>query len=515
VPRRLRAILASVVLAVTALTPAMAPAVALTSAGAAVAVTTTGSLSVAPTSYVAGQAVRLRGRLGTTVRTVHLQSNMNRAGDTWVDVPGSTDSTDKGGYFDFWFRAPAMFKISYRVIAGTLATNSYLFQAHPQELTLAPVGKDSKYPFYPVRAGASIPVVVDTTPEIKTSFGSPPPIPGRTVLLQERTSESQWRTLSTTTTDTDGNASFTVTAPASGAGVLRAREERVSTGVNRIGWFASFPAYFVVSGARVSEPASTVYHTTWPTESGLRPTAAQRFGWGPVNYDYAWEGGADLDSPPSKGDVVAGRWGAFSNGTGRVAPFNGGLVLQTKFKKVGPGDRGTTAATLNGAARAHGRWEFRLQGRLWETGARPYRFRLELVPAGAAVTGCSAESVVLAEFTMGAPGMGFGVRSRNADAIWGRTLSAVRLAEQPFNVAVEVGNEHITWFRDGNPIGTVTDARAQLGVQLVPRLGLVGASAVEMNGAQVNSDWQRSWSLSGGQQVKNAAALTRAPYSTC
>jgi hypothetical protein len=306
-----------------------------------------------------------------------------------------------------------------------------------------------------------------------------------------------------------------VTAPDSGARVLRAREERVTTGVNRIGWFASFPAYFVVSGARVNEPATTVYNTTWPTESGLRPTAAQRFGWGRVSYDYAWEGGQDLDSPPSKGDVVAGRWHAFSNGTGRVTPFNGGLVLQTKFKKVGPGDRGTTAATLNGAARAHGRWEFRLQGRLWETGARPYRFRLELVPAGATASSCSPESVVLADFTMGAPGMRFGVRSRNADAVWRRTLSDVRLAEQPFNVAVEVGNDHITWFRDSNPIGTVNDARAQLGVQLVPRLSLIGETDVEMNGAQVNSDWQRSWSLSAGQQVKSAAALTRAPYSAC
>jgi hypothetical protein len=515
VPRRLRAILASVVLGLTALTPAMAPAVAVTSAGAAVAVTTTGSLSVTPTSYVAGQAVRLRGRLGTTVRTVHLQLNMNRAGDSWVDVPDSTHSTDNGGNFDFWLRAPAMFKISYRVVAGTLATTSYLFSAHPQELTLAPVGKGSKYPFYPVRAGASVPVVVDTTPEIKTSFGSPPPIPGRTVLLQERMSGSVWRTLATDSTDTDGNAYFTVTAPASGARVLRAREEPVSTGMNGIGWFASFPAYFVVSGAHVNEPASTVYHTTWPTESGLRPTAAQRFGWGRVSYDYAWEGGQDLDSPPSKGDVVAGKWGAFSNGTGRVTPFNGGLVLQSKFKKVGPGDRGSTAATLDGAARAHGRWEFRLQGRLWETGARPYRFRLELVPAGAAVTDCSAESVVLADFSMGAPGMRFGVRSRNADAVWVKTLSDVRLAEQPFNVAVEVGNDHITWFRDGNPVGTVTDARAQLGVQLVPRLSLIGANAAEMNGAQVNSDWQRSWSLSAGQQVKNAAPLSRAPYSTC
>jgi hypothetical protein len=233
-----------------------------------------------------------------------------------------------------------------------------------------------------------------------------------------------------------------------------------------------------------------------------------------VRYDYAWEGGQSLSSPPSKGDVRDGRWRATSDGTGRATPFNGGLVLQSKLRRIGPGDRGTTTATLRGAAQAHGRWEFRLQGRPFETGARPYRFRLELVPARSTVTDCAPESVVVADFTMMAPGMRFGVRSHSADAVWSRTLPDVRLAEQPFNVAVEVGNDHITWFRDGNPIGTVKDAKTQLGVKLVPRLSLLGADT-EMNSAQVNSDWQRSWTLRAGDQVRSGPALTRTGYSGC
>ena len=103
------------------------------------------------------------------------------------------------------------------------------------------------------------------------------------------------------------------------------------------------------------------------------------------------------------------------------------------------GDLGTTTATLKGNSQKRGRWEFRLQGYTYESGDRPYRFLLELVPEGAAVAACSPASVVVADFTMGAAGMGVGVRSKRANSVWSRRLGAVRLGETPFNVAVEVG----------------------------------------------------------------------------
>lgn len=479
----------------------------------AVAATTSGSLSVSPTNYVAGQAVRFQGRLGTTARTIHLQSHMNRAGDSWADVRDSTFRTNSSGRFDFWFRAPAMVNVSYRVAGGTLATPSYRFKAKPQELTITPPGGDPNHPFYRVSAGSKFTVAVDTTPAVAGSWGTPPPVPGRTVLLQERASATQWNTIDTGAADSDGNVSFTVTAPQSGSMVLRARQERWTAGANNIGWFASFPAYFSVSGATGDQPGTRVTSGSL-NESPNRPTASQRFRWGPQHFDYAWEAGQDLDSPPSKGVLRTGRWQGASDGTGRVTPFNGGLVLQSKFKRGGPGDRGSVVATLNNGAMTNGRWEVRLQGRLWETGTRPFRFLLELVPAGTTPIECTASSVVLAEFTMGAPGMKFGLRSRAAGASWTGTLPDLRLAEQPFNVAAEVGNGHITWFHDSRPIGTVKDPATQLGVPLVPRLSLIGDQA-EMNGAQVNSDWQRAWTLKAGTQVKTAAALARTPYTGC
>ncbi len=245
----------------------------------------------------------------------------------------------------------------------------------------------------------------------------------------------------------------------------------------------------------------------------VRPTASGKYGWGKTLFDFNWERGQDLDSPPSNGTREKGRWLETSDGTGRVTPLNGGLVLQSKLVHVGAGDLGTTTATLTGNSQKQGRWEFRLQGQLWESGPAPYRFLLELVPEGAPLATCSAESVVVADFTLGGTGMGVGVRSQKAGAVWSRTIGGVRLAEEPFNVAVEVAKTHTTWFRDGKPVATV--AKASLGKRLVPRLSLIGQQS-EMNGAQVASDWQRAYGIKAGTQVTKGAKLAKGAYSpTC
>jgi hypothetical protein len=106
------------------------------------------SLSVTPQIYVAGQAMRFRGNVGKPGRrTVHLQSHMNRPGDTWLDVPDSTFRTNADGGFDFTFTAPSMFDISYRVAGPGVTTTSRLFNARPQEITLTLQGADVGAPF--------------------------------------------------------------------------------------------------------------------------------------------------------------------------------------------------------------------------------------------------------------------------------------------------------------------------------------------------------------------------------
>ena len=478
------------------------------------------SLTITPTIFVPGQAVRFRGHVGEPGRRpVNLQSHLNRPGDTWRDVPNSRFRTDADGGFDFTFTAPSMFKIKYRVAGTGVATPSRLFNARPQEITLTLQGADADSQFSAVAPLLPFTVVADTTPAVRSALGTPPPFPGRTVLLQERVG-NQWRTIQTGTTDDAGHAYFHVGATLLGQRVLRVRQERWTTGKNSIGWYASFPAYFSVLGVgdelpKWSAPTASRDWTITPLpRSAVRPTASEKYGWGASIFDFAWERGQDFDSPPSKGTHKKGTWLDTSDGSGRAAPFNGGLELQSKLKHDGPGDIGTTTATLQGNSRSTGRWEFRLQGFAYEGGSQPYSFRLDLVPEGTPVTACPPESVVVADAMMGSPGLTIGVRSQNEGSVWKRNLTGVRLGETPFNVAVEVGAQHTTWFVDGKPVGTVKDKGAHLGERLVPRFSLVGGGQ-EMNGAEVASDWQRGWSLAKGKQVTSGPALTRSGYAAC
>lgn len=483
---------------------------------------TTGTLSVTPAVVVGGQAVRMTGTIGAQGRRkVHVQWHMNRPGDVWVDVADTTHKTDRKGRFDFTFPAPSAvgIPIGLRVVAGALKTPDYQLKARQQELTVSLADAEPNKVSYGVVPGLPFEVVVDTVPAVRAALGAPPVLPGRVVTLQQRVDGNRWQTLGTSSTDLAGQATFSVAAPLFGELVLRARQERWTQGRDEIGWFASFPTYFGVGlvpdrsqsrpVARTRPPASPVSGRKDP----LRPTASQTWGWGGSLWDYDWGFGEDFESKPYRGTWLGGRWLDTSDGTGRVVPFNGGLVLQSKLAHTGDGDLGTTTATLQGSAQKRGRWEFRLQGHAWEQGPRPYRFLLELVPEGAPVVTCSPASIVVADVVVGSTGLAVGVRDRAAGTVWTGHDPKAHLAEAPFNMAVEVGKKHITWFRDAKPLFTLTGRRPQLGVPLVPRLSLVGQQE-EMNGAQVDSDWQRAFSLTRGKQVKKGRALDSvAPYS--
>ena len=99
------------------------------------------TLSVTPSVVVGGQAVRFTGYLGRPGKTkIHLQWNMNRPGDIWVDVADTSHKTNRAGRFDFTFPAPSALglPIGLRVVGPQgLKTPAYQLKARPQELTLS------------------------------------------------------------------------------------------------------------------------------------------------------------------------------------------------------------------------------------------------------------------------------------------------------------------------------------------------------------------------------------------
>lgn len=473
------------------------------------------SLSVSPGTYVAGQKMTFAGTLGVRGRkNIHLQYHMNRPGDAWTDVQGSARHTDSAGRFRFTFPAPAMWGISYRVVSGRAVTPKYTFHAKSQEVMLE-AGNNNR-----VTAGTPFTVVVDTTPSQAGRADLPPPaIPGRTVTLQRRVKVDQWQTVAQQVTDTNGFAQFTVTEATPGTVVYRAREENWTKDGNRIGWFPSFPTYVAVDdGGPRPAPAVRAPAVERPAApapravAGRSPNASQNYGWGPSLFDFAWEFGESLTSKPYRGTRLRGAWIDTSSGTGRVNHINGGLGLDSQYgARGGPGDIGTTRATLNGNAQKYGRWEIRMRSLVKEgTAANDFEVKMELIPEKASDYHCGAQNITIAEYKIHDNAIRFGANSLSHRR-WFSTKSRVALADASHNFAVEVAKDHITWFLDGAPIGTVRSRAAVSDVPMTLRLSLEGDGDAEMNRTRSIYDWQRAWPIGPGRHVTNGPGMRTDP----
>jgi hypothetical protein len=501
-----------------------------------------GSLQVTPDSYVGGQAVTFAGNIGASgVRRITLQTYMNRPGDNWVDLPGFSQNTAANGDFSFVRPAPAMFGIRYRVVsAGGLATTPWTFQAKSQELTLeAGLDPDLLPGVYlpylepnTVLAGLPFVVTVDTTP---TTLRRRPdviglqPIPGRKLTLQRRVTGDRWKTIDTGVVDRFGNGRFIVTEPKRGTVVYRVREEDWTKGANKIGWFPSFPTYINVIGllSRRSQSAQSTQSTQGtqgtqraaardcvaaPAHDVATPNAGATNRWFPSLFDFDWAFGESLTSKPRRGTRKRGTWLDYIDGGGRVNKHNGGLMLDSKRdNSCGPGDFGTTRATLQGNAMTYGRWEVRVRLKSDEVSAKDYRTAVELVPERRADDDCGAHDVTIAEMTPNSRKLRFGVHAKSR--AWSGSKAGVLDNNRANVVAVEVARDHITWFLNGKPIGTVASRKAVSGLPMTLRLSMVGGGdSVEMNHTSLISDWQRGFPIDRGRQVTSGKALKRTSY---
>ena len=480
------------------------------------------TLRATPKRFVGGQALTFTGHLAGAPRAqLKVQTLFDRPGDRWTTRPGIVGTTDDQGDFRFVLPAPSNYGIRYRVKAvGGPSGSAVRFEPRQQELVLSLDGGAAQRPGAVV-SGSRFWIDVDTTTRGRGDLGRPAPAyPGRPLALQQRVLGNQWATVAQAVASAEGTARFELMAGAPGTTAYRVRQEAISTGGNQIGWFPSFPLEVRVTGtaaaarAAAPSPVAATSSSRRPAPAALAPSpvgrgstgggqAGQRYRWGPTEYDFAWERGESLTARPSRGRDRTGRWVDRSNGSGRAAPYNGGMALSTNVSELpGRGDHGSTSVTLEGNAMTYGRWEFRRRIDVFEKGGRDYRVKIELVPADADER-CGADTITVSDVAFNSTSTRIGVDSSRAGRTWSGERRIPQLGDRPHAIAVEVTPSHITWFLDGRSLATVSNPKAVPGVPLTPRLSLVGSQRKEMRRTRVLYDWQRAWGLN--HQARRAA----------
>lgn len=519
--RRLRAVALSFIATICLV--ATATAVGPGAAAARQAAT----LEIGPDQYYAGQGVQFTGSLPRTgIREIWLEFHMNRPGDAWTVVPGSTAHTNLAGRFSFRHPAPGMYNISLRVNSAVGATPGRLFHAHDEMTTVEVAPADGSLPFqvdwsryrdftsYPAAAGEPFNVTVDTSPE------GGPILLGRTVALEERVDATTWRKVTVGIVGLNGTVRFQRTIADPGVHVYRARIGGWLGFGSDIGWNTSFPVHvYVLSRRGEGEQPARATEARAPEASpppGRSPeggSSGERYGWGETRYDFAYEWGESLSHPPYKGTIPRGTWEESSTGSGRAGRHNGGLFLESKYgvvapRDAGPGDFGTTAATLRGNAHTTGRWEIRL--RTWEVAeaGESYRVRVELVPEDPAQRACGARAITVAELSPSGRSVSYGVTTPRNRRAWTARRTGVPIAQVHHAYGVEVTGSRITWLLDSQPIGTVRSRAALPRVPLTLRLSLVGAGDREMRHTYAGADWIRAWDRSHGRSVVSGHRLS-------
>lgn len=249
--------------------------------------------------------------------------------------------------------------------------------------------------------------------------------------------------------------------------------------------------------------------------AGDGTTAAQRFGWRTMQWDFAWEFGESLSSGPYRGENIrGGSWVEHSDGTGRVAKYGGGLEFHSGERYDRARDFGTTTLTLQGKPGRLGRWELRERIRLEENNATPYTFVAELIPENPADRVCGAPTITIARAVVG--GSTIRIGGSAGSAIWSRTLSGYGRGEGTGRLyAVQVTSRRITWFVNGLAVASLGALSAIPKVPMTVRLRMVGDGAKEMNKSHVLIDWVRHYDLDKGLLAPKALALTKATSGGC
>jgi hypothetical protein len=418
------------------------------------------------------------------------------------------------------------------VASTTVATPGVVSRAEDQEVAVSItvsdqlfdllLGSDVQEEYIHYAAVVGVPFVV----EVDTSPVESPVLTGRRVTLQKQVASDRWQTLASGVTNRQGVVTFPQVVAQPSTVTYRARLENWTEDGSKVGWFPSFPTIVRVMSltalmSELSEDPQEAAPEGPPPATRNVPTpavtSARAFDWWPVRFDYDWEYGESLTDLPTRGTHLRGVWVDATTGSGRVARHNAGLMLESKYGRVvprdsGPGDHGSVSATLRGNAQKYGRWEVRIRPWVIESGGQDYRVRFELVPEDPAQALCGARSITVADIAPRAGEIRYGVNTPLRNRAW-RASRSVPVQQVARAYAVEVARDHISWFLDGQLIGTVRARAAVPRVPLTIRLSLVGDEQREMNHTYAIMDWIRAYSLEHGKRPASGAKLSAGTHS--
>jgi hypothetical protein len=222
--------------------------------------------------------------------------------------------------------------------------------------------------------------------------------------------------------------------------------------------------------------------------------AAKVFRWGLEAWEEEAEGSLDQ------------RWR--SNHPGLVTSRVGMLTIEAKpntaLVRVRPA----------GMRAAYGRWEARVRAVELETSNETFQFNWELVPARKGEYHCGARSIVMASYRPDDDTVARGaVRGLdNTEFTFSRDVDLRSRAWHTY--AVEVTEDHISWFVDTKVIHTERRAAALTGVTFKPRFRIEGDPDATMNHSRMQMDWVRYYDLHRpNAQSIDAPAMEQGTYA--
>jgi hypothetical protein len=176
-------------------------------------------------------------------------------------------------------------------------------------------------------------------------------------------------------------------------------------------------------------------------------------------------------------------------GRGIVRTQNGMLTLMST-------QRGSVSATLDLPGHTYGRWEIRMRARTMSKvdGGKPFKVVTEHVPAGSRDQHCGGRDIGIENFTLGTNTVKSYIHTLPQNSyrgFLGRHLENDRW----HTYAVEVDEDHISWFVDGHVINTERRSGALDPVRRQLRFELRAKDGKTMDPARMQMDWMRYWTM--------------------